>query len=204
MLNEPTPIVFYLPLANAKVDDEGAVDTADLLDRIGATGINFLLADLHEAQWAGLTVHASAQRAEELVRLVLEFPVMDWIDMRLCRPDSSLINPEPTRRLLDAFGTAADALDCLVAFKSMTTLPAGWANWDLFLPDFDRVASRRTVRELIREPVDFGYTSNELEGVEWQTDRPEASEEGLVFDSTPGLLTDKGTIWLGERLPALV
>lgn len=202
-MNEPTPIVFYAPSSVASITGDGAIDTADLLDRIGATEIVHRHADLHGAQWAGLEIIASAQMSDSLVRLVIEFASMEWIDMRLCNPDNSLIHPERTRNLIDEFASAADSLDCEVAFKSMTVLPDGWANWDVFLPDFDRVAAHRSARDLVREMVDFGYAANDLDGVEWDRDESGAVIDGLVLDSTPGVATDKGIIWFGERMPAL-
>ena len=203
-MNEPTPIVFYLPSASVAVDSDGRVDTAALLTRIGATDITFLHADLHQATWAGLTVNASAQTTDASVRLVVEFSSMAWIDMRLCHPDGALIHPDRSRHLIDEFAAAADALDCGVAFKSMTVLPHGWANWDVFLPDFDRVAAHRSARDLIRAMVDFGYAADDLEGVEWDVRGDQGlAEPDLVFESTPGHKSPKGTVWYGERMPAL-
>lgn len=200
-MNEPTPIVFYVPDYMVDIDGEGNVDTSSLLTKIGASDVVHRHADLFGATWADLDVIASAQQTGELIRLVIEFSSMDWIDMRLCHPDNSPMHPERTLRLIDAFASAADSLDCVMAFKSMTVLPDGWANWDVFLPDFDRVAGHRSARELVREMVDFGYAAHELEGIEW--DGGGTTEISTVLDSTLGLTTDKGTIWFGERMPAL-
>lgn len=212
-MHEPTPILFYLPRQSVEINDDGTVDTAAVLQRIGATEIAFVHADLHQADWAGLRVHASAQSSGDLVRLVLEIPVMEWIEMRVCRPDRSLMDPERSRRLIDHFAVAADELECLIAFKSVTTLPLGWANWDVFLPDFDRIAECRDPHELVRQAVDFGYAADDLE-IAWFADgsptapRPgstiEPGDPVIVLDSIPGMIANKGVVWFGDRMPALV